>query len=216
MINLYINGKSGKMGTVLYKLISKDNNFSISDNIDSADAVVDFSHPESTKRIIQESLTKNKPLVIGTTGLNKEILEDINKASKILPIVHAANMSIGIHQLKKSLKKFIRSNNKKINCVIEEVHHQKKIDKPSGTALEIENLIVEEDKNKNINLSDTVSIREDDVNGIHKVTFTDNDGSFIFKHIAISRDIFGNGALHCVKKIIELEPDLYTFEKIIN
>ena len=84
MIKLYINGKSGKMGTVLNKLISKDNNFSTSVNIDSADVVIDFSHPESTKKVIQESLKKNKPLVIGTTGLNKEILEDINNASKIL------------------------------------------------------------------------------------------------------------------------------------
>ena len=78
MIKLYINGKSGKMGTVLNKLISKDNNFSTSVNIDSADVVIDFSHPESTKKVIQESLKKNKPLVIGTTGLNKEIIEDIN------------------------------------------------------------------------------------------------------------------------------------------
>ena len=216
MIKLYINGKSGKMGTVLNKLISNDNNFSTSVNIDSADVVIDFSHPESTKKVIQESLKKNKPLVIGTTGLNKQILDDINNASKILPIVQAANMSIGIHQLKESLKKFIRNNNKKINCIIEEVHHKKKIDKPSGTALEIVHLIIEEDTNKNINLSDIVSLREDDVSGIHKVTFSQNDVSFIFKHNAISRDIFGNGALHCAKKIFELEPNLYTFEKIID
>ena len=62
-------------------------------------------------------------------------------ASKTLPIVLAANMCIGVHQLKDSLKSFIKKNKNRVKCSIEETHHLKKLDKPSGTAIEIENLI---------------------------------------------------------------------------
>ena len=155
-------------------------------------------------------------MVIGTTGLNKDVLENIDIASKTLPIVLAANMSIGVHQLKDSLKRFIKKNKNRVNCYIEETHHLKKLDKPSGTAIEIENLIKDEDTLNLISLSKTVSHRKDDISGIHKVIFTDKDVTYTFTHKAISRDIFGNGALYCAKKVIKLQPDLYTFERIIN
>ena len=216
MIELYINGRSGRMGTTINNLVHKSDEFKVTDILSSADVVIDFSHPSSTKKIINDCLKYNVPMVIGTTGINKDILEEIDIASKTLPIVIAANMSIGVYQLKDYLKKFIKKNKNKINCLIEETHHSKKIDKPSGTAIEIENLIKHEDKLNLISLSKTISYRKDDISGIHKVTFKDKDISHIFTHKAISRDIFGNGALYCAKKVIKLQPDLYTFEKIIN
>ena len=155
-------------------------------------------------------------MVIGTTGLNKDVLENVDIASKTIPIVLAANMSIGVHQLKDSLKSFIKKNKNRVNCYIEETHHLKKLDKPSGTAIEIENLIKDEDTLNLISLSKTVSHRKDDISGIHKVIFTDKDVTYTYTHKAISRDIFGNGALYCAKKVIKLQPDLYNFERIIN
>ena len=79
-----------------------------------------------------------------------------------------------------------------------------------------ENLIKDEDTLNLISLSKTVSHRKDDISGIHKVIFTDKDVTYTYTHKAISRDIFGNGALYCAKKVIKLQPDLYTFERIIN
>ena len=216
MIELYINGISGRMGTTLINLIQNKPELQVTDNLSSADVVIDFSHPSSTQKILNNCLKHNIPMVIGTTGIEKEMLDEISKASKILPIVLAANMSIGIHQLKQSLKKFIKGNNKNLNCLIEETHHSKKLDRPSGTAIEIENLIKNEDKNNYINLAKTVSYREDDISGIHKITFTEDDVSYIFKHSAISRDVFGNGAIYCARRIIKLQPELYSFKKIIN
>ncbi len=216
MIELYINGSSGRMGTTINDLVNANDEFNVTDNLTSADVVIDFSHPSSTKKIINSCLKHNIPMVIGTTGLNKDVLENIYIASKTLPIVLAANMSIGVHQLKDSLKSFIKKNKNRVNCDIEETHHLKKLDKPSGTAIEIENLIKDQDKLNLISLSKTVSHRKDDISGIHKVIFTDKDVTYTFTHTAISRDIFGNGALYCAKKVIELQPDLYTFDRIIN
>ena len=204
------------MGTTINDLVNANDEFNVTDNLTSADVVLDFSHPTSTKKIINSCLKHNIPMVIGTTGLNNDVLENIDIASKTLPIVLAANMSIGVYQLKDSLKSFIKKNKNRLNCFIEETHHSKKLDKPSGTAIEIENLIKDEDKLNLISVSKTVSHRKDSVSGIHKVFFKDKDVAYTFTHKAISRDIFGNGALYCAKKVINLQPDLYTFENIIN
>ena len=216
MIELYLNGKSGKMGETIINLIKKNKKFNLTGNLSTADVVIDFSHPDSTKKIIEETLEKNVPLVIGTTGLNNEILENMNKASIKIPIIQAANMSIGVHQLKESIKKFVIENKNKVNCYIEEIHHVKKLDKPSGTAVEIEKLIRRIDSENNIDIVEISSIRKDDINGIHTVTFVYKDISYIFKHNATSRDIFATGALNCAQKIINLQPKLYSFEDIVN
>ena len=126
------------MGKTINDSVNAKDVFKITDNLTSAVVVIDFSHPSSTNKIINICLKHNIPLVIGTTGLNKDVLENIDIASKTLPIVLAANMSIGVHQLKDSLKSFIKKNKNKLNCNIEETHHLKKLDKPSGTAIEIE------------------------------------------------------------------------------
>ena len=217
MLKLFINGSSGKMGLSLINLINQNKGFDlISDDISLSDVVIDFSHPSSTLNIVKECSSKEIPLIIGTTGLNKKILNEINNASNNIPILLASNMSIGILQLKKSIHNFLKHNENKIDCLIEEVHHSKKIDSPSGTAIEINDFIDLIDDKKNVSAIKINSKRVDDVFGIHKITFTNEETSIYFKHEALSRDIFATGALECAANIHKLEPNLYNFEDIIN
>ena len=106
MFKIFINGSSGKMGLSLINLINQNKEFNlITEDISLSDVVIDFSHPSSTFKIVKECSTKEIPLVIGTTGLNKKILNEITNASSNIPILLASNMSIGILQLKNQSNK---------------------------------------------------------------------------------------------------------------
>ena len=204
MVKIFINGESGKMGSSIIKLIN-DHNFIKVEKIKLADVVIDFSHPNSTLKILQDCIENKKPLVIGTTGLKNNHIKEIEKASKMIPILIASNMSKGIINLKKSLRNYISNNSESMDCKIEEVHHTEKIDTPSGTALELRDHIISID-NKNIESIDIKSKRIENVFGIHKVSFVKKDGVTEFKHEALSRDIFARGALDEARYINENEP----------
>ena len=88
MLNVFINGSSGKMGLSLINLINQYKEFNlITEDISLSDVVIDFSHPSSTFKIVKECSAKEIPLIIGTTGLNEEILNEIATASKNIPIL---------------------------------------------------------------------------------------------------------------------------------
>ena len=217
MLKIYINGSSGKMGQSLTNLINQSQELNlVTKDISLSDVVIDFSHPDSTIEIIKDCSRNKIPLIVGTTNLNEETLIEIKMASKYIPILLAANMSIGILQLKESLVAFIKSNKQKIECSIEEIHHSNKLDAPSGTAIEIKDLIKNTDSKSNINQIKINSKRIDNVFGIHKITFINEESSIDFKHEALSRDIYANGAIKCAMKIHNLEPNIYKFEDIIN
>ena len=217
MLKIYINGSSGKMGQSLTNLINQSQELNlVTKDISLSDVVIDFSHPDSTIEIIKDCSRNKIPLIVGTTNLNEETLIEIKMASKYIPILLAANMSIGILQLKESLVAFIKSNKQKIECSIEEIHHSNKLDAPSGTAIEIKDLIKNTDNKSNINQIKINSKRIDNVFGIHKITFINGESSIDFKHEALSRDIYANGAIKCAMKIHNLEPNIYKFEDIIN
>ena len=217
MFKVFVNGSSGKVGTSLSEIINKKNSLYIKNkDISSADVAIDFSHPDSTIKILQHCCINKIPLIIGTTGLKQNTLNEIKKASEMIPIVLATNMSIGINQLKINLEKYLQSIKSETTCVIEETHNVKKIDKPSGTAIEINNLIKELDKKNNISSIETVSIRKGDIPGTHKISFQNKENTCVFKHRTLSRDVYANGALHCVEKISNKSPGLYKFEDVIN
>ncbi len=216
MLKIFINGESGKMGASIIKLIDDDDSFIRVEKGDliTADVVIDFSHPNSTLEILQDCLENKKPLVIGTTGLKNNHIKEIEKASKMIPILIASNMSKGIINLKKSLKDYISNNSESMNCMIEEVHHIEKIDSPSGTAIELKDHILSIDNKKNINSIEITSKRIKNVFGVHKVSFIKKDEVREFMHEALSRNVFSFGALYAAKQISKLDPRIYRFQDI--
>ena len=125
-------------------------------------------------------------------------------------------MSKGIFTLKKSIKDFLSSNEHILECVIEEVHHKNKVDSPSGTAIELQTLIQDNNLSNNVTSINIKSERTLDVFGIHKVVFFNNSENIEFKHEALSRKVFANGAIKIAKLILNNEPKLYSTEDFFN
>ena len=148
MLNLFVNGISGKMGSSIINLVSNIENVLITDSIIDCDVVVYFSRPESSLNIINKCIENKKPIVIGTTGFNDGQLQIIKEASQDIPVLLSYNMSKGIFFLKESIKDFLHKNQHNFECVIHEVHHTEKVDSPSGTAIELEKTIQNNDTNK--------------------------------------------------------------------
>ena len=168
MINAIINGVSGKMGRALDKAISEENNIKIAAGIDkvlidtdypvfstpwdcnvSADVIIDFSTANAVPEIIKYAVEKNIPLVLCTTGLSAETLEMVEQASKKIPVLRSANMSLGVNlliTLVKQAAEILFDSNFDIEII--EKHHNQKADAPSGTALAIADAINETLENK--------------------------------------------------------------------
>jgi 4-hydroxy-tetrahydrodipicolinate reductase len=215
-MHIFVNGLSGKMGTSISHRANKAKNIFIIDSIKDCDAVIDFSRPESTMEIINQCKKHNKPIVIGTTGFNHEQLEEINNASKVIPILLSYNMSKGIFFLKESIKDFIKKNDNSFECIIKEVHHKEKVDSPSGTAIELKELIENNDRSNIISSIIIESRRVEDINGIHEVRFFNEKDSITFKHEALSRNIFSDGALFIANSITKKSPNLYSIKDFFS
>ena len=204
------------MGSSIINLVSKAENVSIINSIMDCDVVVDFSRPESSMSMVKKCIENKKPIVIGTTGFNDDQLKIIKQASQNIPVLLSYNMSKGIFFLKESIKDFLLKNQHIFECIIYEVHHSEKVDLPSGTAIELKKTIQTNDTNNIISSICVESERVSDVNGIHEVRFFNNNDSVVFKHEALSRNIFSEGALTIAKSIIKKEPNLYSVKDFFN
>jgi 4-hydroxy-tetrahydrodipicolinate reductase len=218
MIKVCINGLSGKMGSSIKDIAMQQNDLNLiyDNNIKNADVLIDFSRPSSTLNILEDCLEHNIPMVIGTTGFNQDELSIIKEASKKIPILLAFNMSKGIYIIKKSIQNFLESNTIKLSCVIEEVHHTEKVDSPSGTAIELKKVIEIADIAKNISSLSIESKRVKGIFGIHKVIFSSDSDYIEFKHEALSRKVFAEGAIEISKLISSKSPKMYELEDFFN
>ena len=210
MKTIFVNGLSGKMGKTINNLILDDSDLEIVKTIRDSDVVIDFSRPESTISLIIEAKEHKKPLVIGTTGFTDIELKLIKEASNEIPIMLSFNMSKGIYYFKKNIEQFLNDNSDSMKCLISETHHTQKVDAPSGTAIELKKFIEINNNQKYITSIEIESKRVSDIFGIHEVIFFNDANQISFKHEALSRKIFADGAISIAKSMTDISPGMYT------
>lgn len=218
MTGIYINGVSGKMGTNLLKLCANDKNIKICDDLndDSLEVIIDFSHPDSTLKLLKSLPTQKISLIIGTTGLKEEHFQYIEEISKDKRVLIAPNLSKGISVFKNTIVEFIKANDKELHCLIKETHHDQKIDSPSGTAIELKK-IIESNNTKNLIADiEIISKRTGKIFGIHEIIFYKDTKKIQFKHESNSRNIYSDGALQAAHWIKDKEEGLYSFEDFLK
>ncbi|WMY96705.1 MAG: 4-hydroxy-tetrahydrodipicolinate reductase [Arsenophonus sp.] len=195
------------------------------------DILIDFTNPKNTKYLLLVCKKYKKSMIIGTTGFNEIEKKNIQETSKAIPIVLSENFSIGINVMYKLLAitaKLIGDYNTRIV----ETHHKKKVDIPSGTALQIkeiicnnievnsksfcinEKIIFSNDKRKNnINI---VSIRSENIIGEHKVIFSTINERLEINHKALNRTIFAYGVVKACLWLKEKKVGLYSMQDVLN
>ena len=185
-------------------------------DLNDISAVIDFSSPEGLKACISSCIENKLPLISGTTGLTDEHFKLVSSAKKSIPILLSSNMSIGIANLKSSIEEYLSSICIPSKCKIIEIHHNKKKDAPSGTAIEIQKFIENLHESKVVSSINIESLRIGNIYGIHRIEFENAEGKTTFQHIANSRNIFAIGALQAARWIKSKEIGEYSFADFLN
>jgi 4-hydroxy-tetrahydrodipicolinate reductase len=251
MIDLIINGCNGTMGRTLITTISSNKDFqvvagidlfgaessnleiptykSLSDVKEKADILIDFSRAEGVIDLLKMAKIKKIPVVVATTGLTEDQLEFIEDCSSEIPVLQAANMSLGINLLRVLVKQSTAVLKNTFDIEIIEKHHNLKRDAPSGTALALaesvkssidrpmEYVYGRQEKNKQRESPEIGihAIRGGNIVGEHDVIFAGTDERLTLSHAAYSKGLFAVGALEAAEYLHGKPPGLYHMDNVI-
>lgn len=175
-----------------------------------ADVLLDMSSPEFFEDIVKYCRSKKVPLILASTGHSEKQIDILRELSQIVPIMHAPNLSVGINLVKKILNFYPLDVS--VNSIeIIETHHKNKLDSPSGTAIELRNLIESRNNQTKVSIK---SIRDEDSVGTHTIKINMVDETVEITHRANSRKIFALGAINAVNWIKTQKPGLYSLSNI--
>lgn len=173
-------------------------------DIKLADVAIDFSIPESAFSNIKRAIANNVPVVSGTTGWLDRYDEIVNLCNdKDAAFIYASNFSLGVNiffELNKKLASMIDGHN--YSAEMEEIHHTKKLDAPSGTAITLAEGIINNSNYNNWKLDESgnniipiTAKRIENIPGTHTVKYTSEVDDIEIKHTAHSRKGFALGAV---------------------
>lgn len=197
-----------------------------------ADVVIEFSAPEATVAHAALAAQARCAHVIGTTGLSAEQEDALARAARHTAIVYAPNMSIGVTLLLAITEQVAMTLGPDWDIEIQEMHHRRKVDAPSGTALglgraaaagrgvdleavrqSVRDGVTGPRKDGDIGFA---TLRGGTVVGEHKVIFAGADERIELGHIATDRAIFAKGALHAAKWTAGKPPGLYSMKSVLG
>ena len=196
-----------------------------------ADGLIEFTTPAATLALAALTAAAGKVHIIGTTGHSAEEEAVIAKAASRAIIVKSGNMSLGVNLLAALVKRVAKALDEDYDIEIVEMHHNKKIDAPSGTALMLGRAAAEgrgvDLKARSVRGRDGVtgarragdigfaSLRGGTVVGEHTVIFAGPAERVELAHRAEDRMIFARGALHAALWARGQKPGLYTMGDVL-
>ena len=182
--------------------------------LEDCSVLVDFSAPpKNILSHIEKAALKKIPTVIGSTGISEDTRDKMETLAKVIPILYAANMSLGVNLLIALAQRTQEVLGGGFDIDIMETHHRGKKDAPSGTALMIEQQLRMVDPEVVVNQH---SIRAGDVIGEHTIFFTGVGERLELTHRASSREAFTKGALAAIRYIVKQNPGFYDMRKVLG
>lgn len=176
------------------------------------DVIISFLPGEAFSHLIPVLLETKKPVVTGSTGFSWPSDFDKTLKERNLTWIYATNFSLGVVVLKQLIEKLHSIDHlfseKKLS--IHEVHHTRKLDAPSGTALSMKEWLKEP--------CEITSERSGDVVGLHTLTLETHGEILRLEHEAKDRRLFAEGALWAANHLLnnKIEPGLHAFQKVVE
>ena len=194
--------------------------------------IIDFTAPAATMRTAEAAAENGNPMVIGTTGLSEAQLARLEELAGRVPMLRSANMSVGVNVIMDILPRLTAMLGDGYDVEMMEIHHNKKKDAPSGTALLLAEPLLkarglgrdalnydrfhslEPRRRDEIGVQ---SLRGGDVVGVHTVYFFGEGERIEITHHAHSRSNFAGGALRAARWISKQEPGhLRTMQDVLH
>lgn len=256
-LRLVINGASGRMGGALLALVRADERFELVGALVSAasahshtpvfperpnslqythdwpaamDVVIDFSGPEGLRQALRRCRTQGAALVTGTTGIDAPLQAELDEAAQYLPVLHAANFSLGVAVLKRLLREAAVAL-PDWDLEIVESHHSRKEDAPSGTALALghaaaqargsslaQDAVYVREGRPGARRSGSIGfavVRGGDVVGEHTAMLLGQGERVELSHRATDRSIFARGALEAAAWLAGRKPGSYAIDDML-
>jgi len=227
---------SAALGEDAAAFLGHETGVPITDDLDhalaQAQVFIDFTRPDATMRHLDACVRRAVAMVIGTTGFSAEGKNAIAQAAQKIGIVFAPNMSVGINVTLKLLEVAAKALSDNYDIEIIETHHRHKVDAPSGTALQMGEVIAHvlgrdidhaavfdrhgetgERQSGSIGFS---SIRGGDIVGDHTVLFAGTGERIEITHRAASRMTYASGSLRAAKFILARAPGLYSMQQVLG
>ena len=241
MTKIGIIGSNGRMGQALVDAIAQaghelaggvDKGDDIGLLIAASDVLVDFSSPHALELTLDACIAANKPIVIGTTGLEERHHYLIDDAAADIAILQTGNTSLGVTMLAALVHEAAARLGDDWDIEIVEMHHRMKVDAPSGTAMLLGEAAA---KGRHIELASNsergrdgitgarktgaigfASLRGGTVAGDHSVMFAGNEESITLSHRAENRAIFARGAVKAALWLAQQTPGRFTMPDVLG
>ena len=243
-LKVVIYGSKGRMGQAL--IASTNDNPALElvgtidageslDAIANCDAVIDFTHADSTLPALNKCVDLGKIIVIGTTGHSNDVRKRISEASQKIPVIFSPNYSVGVNTLFWLTKKAAEILGPDYDAEVIEVHHRLKKDAPSGTARRLVEVLDEsygldyekDTRHGRVGMTGertrsevgVHAVRGGDVVGDHTVMLAAPGDRLELIHRASSRETFARGALRSAlwaRDVRNNAPGLYDMQDVLG
>lgn len=184
--------------------------------------IIDFTTVESSLKVAEAARRHGNPAVIGTTGFAKEDIDKLKELALDVPLVWAPNMSVGLNTLLTILPDLVKRLGPAYDLEVMEIHHNKKVDAPSGTAIKLGQTLAAA---RDVELDEVArycrhgitgarpageiglqTLRGGDVVGDHTVYFFGPGERIELTHRVHSRDTLAQGALRSAAWVVDKKP----------
>lgn len=201
----------------------------LSSGLLGADVVIDFSIASAAAELFAACRRSGVALVSGTTNLDENGQIALSQLAERVPVVWAPNMSRGVHVLSELVQHAVRRLGADFDVEIVEVHHRRKVDSPSGTAVRLADAarVVREELQEVRGRDGQVGarkpqelgnfgVRGGDVIGDHTVHLLGDGERLELTHRATNRDLFARGAISAARFVHGQAPGRYTLADVLG